>query len=152
MHKEDIERCGMISAFYRLKEVYGSREITMDDLRDIQVSGIVSFENCGISRTNRECLLCEIRFDRLIALIGKLTAAPFDSPESLKKQIENSGILLSAQSGGSDGLIVFTDEAAHIELIAQVDSEGRVSVEAGDIDAVTSFQLFLRVQDKATLR
>ena len=142
----------MISEFYRLKAVYGSKEITMDDLKDIQAGGIVSFENCGISRTNRECLLCEIRFDRLIALIGTLTVAPFDSTERLKKQIENSGILLSAQSGESDGLIVFTDEDAHIELIAQVNSEGRVSVEADDIDAVTSFQVFLRVQDKAALR
>ena len=142
----------MISEFYRLKAVYGSKEITMDDLKTIQAGGIVSFENRGISRTNRECLLCEIRFDRLTELLRVLTAAPFDSPECLKKQIENSGILLSAQSGESDGLIVFTDEDAHIELIAQVNSEGRVSVEADDIDAVTSFQVFLRVQDKAALR
>ena len=136
----------MITEFYRIKEAYGSKEITMDDLKDIQASGIVSFENRGISRTNRDCLLCEIRFDRLIELLGTLTAAPFDSPERLKKQIENSGISLSAQSGESDGLIVFADKAARVEVIAQVNGDGRVSVEADDIDAVTSFQVFLRVQ------
>ena len=136
----------MITEFYRIKEAYGSKEITMDDLKDIQASGIVSFENRGISRTNRDCLLCEIRFDRLIELLGTLTAAPFDSPERLKKQIENSGISLSAQSGESDGLIVFADKAARVEVIAQVNGDGTVSVEADDIDAVTSFQVFLRVQ------
>ena len=137
----------MITEFYRLKEAYASKEITMDDLKDIQAGGIVSFENHGISRTNRDCLLCEIRFDRLIELLRALTAAPFDSRESLKKQIEDSGVPLYAQSGETDGMIVFADKAAHTELIAQVNSDGSVSVEAEDIDAVTSFQVFLRVQD-----
>jgi len=136
----------MISEFHRLKEAYGSKEITMDDLKTIQAGDIVSFENHGISRTNKACLLCEIRFDRLDELLGTLTAAPFSSPQKLREYVESAKLPLSVQEREEEGLIIFSDAGSHVEIIAQLNSDGTVSVEADDIDAVTSFQVFLRIQ------
>jgi len=136
----------MISEFHRLKEAYGSKEITMDDLKTIQSGGIVSFENRGISRTNKACLLCEIRFDRLDDLVTALTSTSFSSPHMLTEHIANAQLPLSVQHSVEEGLIIFTDPGSHVEIIAQLNSDGTVSVEADDIDAVTSFQVFLRIQ------
>lgn len=136
----------MISQFHRLKDTYESKEITMDDLKMIQAGGIVSFENRGISRTNKSCLLCVIRFDRLSDLVTTLTSTPFSSAQKLMEHVENTRLPLSMQSSEDEGLIIFTDPGSHVEIIAQVNSDGTVSVEADDIDAVTSFQVFLRIQ------
>lgn len=136
----------MISEFHRLKEAYASKEITMDDLKTIQSSGIVSFENHGISRTNKTCLLCEIRFDRLDELVGTLPATLFSSPQKLMEHVENAKLPLSVQSSEGEGLIVFSDTGSHVEIIAQHNSDGTVTVDADDIDAVSSFQVFLRIQ------
>jgi len=136
----------MISEFHRLKEAYGSKEITMEDLKTIQAGGIVSFENHGISRTNRACLLCEIRFDRLDDLVSTLSSTSFSSLQMLTEHIENARLPLSAQRSEEEGLIIFSDVGGHVEIIAQINSDGTVSVEADDIDAVTSFQVFLRIQ------
>jgi hypothetical protein len=67
----------MISTFSQLKKQYGSKEITMDEVRSIQSSGIVSFASEGISRSKKECLQCVITFKLLSVFIAVITSRSF---------------------------------------------------------------------------
>ena len=115
----------------------------MDMLRMIESSGIVSFTNEGISRSNKECLQCVITFERLRGLIP-ITGRSFASIDVLSAYMEASVPGLSGQR--EEEMITYSDAANTIEIIATVADDLSVSVAPEDIEAQSSFQVFLRVQ------
>jgi len=134
----------MVAAFHRLKEAYGSKEITMEELRTIQSSGIVSFANEGISRSNKDCLQCVITFDRLNDLIAGITGRTFSDIGALHSYIETSMPGLSAEAEA--GMVTYRDAEGKVEIIATVADDQSVTVEREDVEAESSFQVYLRVQ------
>lgn len=134
----------MISTFAQLKKEYASKEITMDELQTIQSSGIVSFANEGISRSNKDCLQCVITFDRLHDLIAGITGRTFSDVGALNSYIETSMPGLSAEEEA--GMVTYRDVEKRVEIIATVAEDLSVSVEPEDVEAESSFQVYLRVQ------
>lgn len=133
----------MIAEFNRLKSRYASQELTMEDLQTLQNSTLVSFTNHGISRTNRDCLLCDVHFDAFIRLKTTLTAQTFESVDVYCNYMESSELQLQRQESDAD-IIVY--ECDNVEIIAAVESDGVVRVDADDIEGVDRFEVFLRVQ------
>ncbi len=134
----------MIATFSKLRSQYGSKEITMDELKVIQSSGIVSFANNGISRAKKDCLLCIITFDALETLITEVTSRTFPDREALRQYVAASSLGLSERF--EDGSLVFRDGGNKVEIIASVSEGEGVTVDLDDVEAERSFQVFLRVQ------
>ncbi len=134
----------MISTFAQLKKQYASKEITMDELRSIQSSGIVSFASEGISRSNRDCLQCVITFERLSDFIAEVTGRSFSDIETLSSYIEASKLGLSGES--DEGVMIYRDVEKRVEVIATIEDDQSVRVDPEDVEAESSFQVFLRVQ------
>jgi hypothetical protein len=134
----------MIKTFLELKKQYEAKEVTMDELKMIQASGVASFANQGISRSNRDCLQCVITFDRLNELIAGITRRTFASAEVLTTYIEASALGLLPEPEAES--ITFRDADESVEIIGTIGSDARVKVDFEDVEAVTEFQVFLRVQ------
>ncbi len=135
----------MISTFAQLKKQYASKEITMDDLKRIQSSGIISFVNEGISRSNRDCLQCVITFERWNDLIAGITGRSFSDIETLNRYIEASKLGLSGEP--DEGMVTYCDVEKRVEVIATIADDQSVRVDLEDVEAESSFQVFLRVQN-----
>ncbi len=69
----------MLQRCEELVRTYGSQEVGMAELRSIEKSGLVSFENRGISRSDTDCLLCVVTFIDLARFKHELLTCRFDS-------------------------------------------------------------------------
>jgi hypothetical protein len=134
----------MIQTFSSLKKQYASKEISINELRTIESSGIVSFVNDGISRSNKDCLKCIITFVAMKELIEEITAKEFPNVEILQAYIDASMPELSG--GYEEGMMIFRDKEHRVEIIAMIAEDLSVSVDLEDVIAESSFQVFLRVQ------
>lgn len=134
----------MIQTFATLKKQYASKEISMDELKTIESSGIVSFLNDGISRSNKDCLKCVITFVAMKELIEGITSREFPNIEILQAYIDTSMPELSGVH--EEGMVIFRDKENRVEIIATIEDDLSVRVDREDIGAETSFQVFLRVQ------
>ncbi len=134
----------MIQTFAELKKQYASKEISINELRTIESSGIVSFVNDGISRSNKDCLKCVITFVAMKELIEEITAREFPNIEILQAYIDASMPELSGVQ--EEGMMIFRDKEHSIEIIATIADDLSVSVNREDVAAESSFQVFLRVQ------
>ncbi|WP_345975898.1 hypothetical protein [Sulfurimonas sp. HSL3-7] len=134
----------MIKTFLELKKQYESKEVTMDELKMLHATGVASFANQGISRSNRDCLQCVITFDKLHELIAGITSRTFLSAGVLSTFIEASALGLIPEPEAE--CITFRDADGSVEIIGTIGSDARVTVDSGDVEAMTSFQVFLRVQ------
>ncbi len=134
----------MIQTFSNLKKQYASKEISMDELRSIESSGIVSFVNDGISRSNKDCLKCVITFVAMKELVEEITSREFPNIEILQAYVDASMPELSGVQ--EDGMIFFRDKGNRVEIIAMIEDDLSVRVDLEDVVAETSFQVFLRVQ------
>ncbi len=52
----------MIERFREIKDIYASKEVSMDELQVIHESGVVTMDNHGVSRSKKDCLMCRIRY------------------------------------------------------------------------------------------
>ncbi|MHC3994779.1 hypothetical protein ACXWTF_08100 [Thiomicrolovo sp. ZZH C-3] len=136
----------MLSTFNALKAVYASREITMEDLDVLQQYDFIHFENRGISRSEKDCLLCEVRCEPFAAFLAAITAAVFESAEALRELVRTTGLGLLEEQSGDTALLSFYSEDKTVEIIASVASDGRVSIDPEDLEVLPFFQVYLRVQ------
>lgn len=134
----------MIQTFSKLKKQYASKEISLDELKTMQSSGIVSFVNDGISRSNTDCLQCVIHFTAMKELIEEITSRNFPNIETLHAYIDTSMPELTGVL--EEGMMIFRDQENTVEIIATIADDLSVTVEREDVEAETSFQVFLRVQ------
>jgi len=142
----DFRGCRMLSTFNALKALYASREITMEDLERLQAHDFIHFENRGISRSERDCLLCEVRCEPFETFLKTLTAAVFESAEVLREIVRHSGLGLEESEPAETGLLAFASPDKGVEIIASVDADGRVRIDPEDIEAEPFFRVYLRVQ------
>jgi len=133
----------MIRKFMQLEERYALREISLDDLKIIQASNLVSFDNHGISRSKKDCLLCEIHFDKVQNLIRKLTSTKFPSITALDVCINESRLMLIKEY--ENDCLSYVDEDNHIEIIATMCRDGSIVVDKDDIEAIHTFSVYLRI-------
>lgn len=110
----------------------------------MQSSGIVSFVNDGISRSNTDCLKCIINFVAMKELVEEITSRDFPNIETLHAYIDASIPELSGVQ--EEGMMIFRDKENTVEIIATIVDDLSVTVDRGDVEAETSFQVFLRVQ------
>jgi len=136
----------MLSTFNALKATYGSQEISMDDLEVLRQYDYICFENRGISRSNRDCILCEVVCAPFAAFLEKAVASGFASPAALREAIRSAGLGLNEVLGEDAALLCFKSDDCGVELFAGVAPDGRVSIDPDDIEVLPSFQVFLRVQ------
>ena len=136
----------MLSTFNELKAVYASREITMEDLERLQQYDFIHFENRGISRSERDCLLCEVRCEPFETLLKTLSGSEFESAEALREVVRNSGLELEESVAEEGGLLSFCSRDKCVEIIASVKNDGRVSIDPEDVEAEPFFRVYLRVQ------
>ncbi|MEJ2500954.1 MAG: hypothetical protein P8Y65_07510 [Campylobacterales bacterium] len=136
----------MLSTFNALRAVYGSREITMNDLEVLQSYDFIRFENRGISRSEKDCLLCEVHCEPFAAFLHAATTSAFDSPSALRDLVRRSGLGLCERSCEDASVLQFNSEDEGVEIVASVAEDGRVSIDPDDIEAIPFFRVFLRVQ------
>lgn len=136
----------MLSTFNALKAVYGSREISMDDLEVLQRYDFIRFENRGISRSNLDCLLCEVVCEPFAEFLKKATITGFPSPEAMRETVKSMELGLYEAPCGDAALLCFRSDDEEVEIIAGVEPGGRASISPDDIEAVPFFQVYLRVQ------
>ncbi len=134
----------MLHRFYTLKLQYASTEIIFDDLKSIQSSCDISFENRGIARSNLDCLLCTIVYNPLKSLQSVLKQERFDS-------IEVFASLMRPVIEGSDVEVDEDDESISyeselIDIVATKEADGSVRVKQDDVNIQASFDVYLRVQ------
>jgi hypothetical protein len=134
----------MLTTFHALKEIYASREITMDDLEVMQQYDFIRFENRGISRSETDCLLCEVHCMPLEGLLESLKTTVFDSIQNVRRSIAHSGLNLIEHIDGA--LYTFQSEDKQIEILATKHENGTVHIDIDDIEAEPLFQVYLRVQ------
>jgi len=133
----------MIRRFMQLEQRYASQEVSLDDLKVIQASELVSFDNRGISRSKKDCLLCEIHFETLQELITKLTSTRFPSIDDLDACINESGLLLVKEY--EDDCLSYVDEDKEVEIIATICEDGSIIVDKDDVEALYAFSVYLRI-------
>jgi len=136
----------MLSVFNALKAEYASREITMDDLERLQQYDFIRFENRGISRSERDCLLCEVRCEPFERFLRELTSAELASPEALRELIVGAGLELEESQDGGGAMLTFCSKDKCVEIVASVETDGKVSVDPDDIEGEPFFRVYLRVQ------
>jgi hypothetical protein len=136
----------MLTTFNALKALYASREITMDDLEVLQAYEFIRFENRGISRSEKDCLLCEVHCEPFAEFLRNATAARFDSAAALRDLVSGAAIGLFEASCDDASLLCFRSEDNGVEIIAGIEEDGRVSIDPDDVEAVPFFRVFLRVQ------
>lgn len=135
----------MLSTFNALKATYGSQEISMDDLEVLRQYDYIRFENRGISRSNRDCILCEVVCEPFAAFL-ETAVSGFASPAALREAVRSAGLGLHEVPGDDAALLCFRSDDGGVELFAGVAPDGRVSIDPDDIEVLPSFQVFLRVQ------
>lgn len=134
----------MLSTFHTLKERYASREITLEDLEALQQYNFIRFENRGISRSERDCLLCEVYCEPLEGLLASLKATVFSSLDALREQIRISRLELSENI--EEALATYQSRDSKVEIVALLEPNGQVRIDPDDIEADAAFQVYLRIQ------
>ena len=135
----------MISTFYALKAQYASNEITMADLDAMQQFAFIRFENRGISRSQTDCLLCEVHCEPLEELLLYIKNGMEKTQECLRTKIKELGLVFTASIEDAS-LLTLRSTNDLVEIIATVDEKGAILVDMDDITAESVFQVYLRVQ------
>lgn len=135
----------MIEAFQILQKTYASREITFTELQTIEASGIVHFENNGISRTKPSCLFCEVICSPLEELLDKIVATTFTSVEEYDKFMEPFAKGLLRTLDPVDNTLIYHTKEPFLEIIASIDEDKHVICEREDIEVVTKFGIYLPI-------
>ncbi|MEA2047099.1 MAG: hypothetical protein U9O64_01480 [Campylobacterota bacterium] len=135
----------MLKKFKELIDTYASKEITMEDLQSIQKVGFVSFNNTGIARSNKDCLLCIVTYDKLFEFKNKLLAKTLNSYDEYEDFILTSGFGFLRDKDVSLECTSFKDEEEFFEIHLSVDKNGQIEFESEDIEIVTSFNVYLRI-------
>lgn len=136
----------MLTTFIGLRGQYASREITMEDLGVLNGYDCIRFENRGVSRSNLECLLCEVYCEPLEAFLKSAVEKVYDSAAAFRDAVIATGLGLIETVSDDGACIAFASADESMEMVAVVDEAGRVRVDPEDIDAVPYFQVFLRIQ------
>jgi len=137
----------MLKRFKKLIDTYASKEITMEDLQTIQKVGFVSFDNTGVSRSKKDCLLCVVKYDKLLKFKNKLLAKELNSYDEYEDFILTSGFGFIKDENVSLEYISFQDEEEFFEINVSIDKNGQIEFESEDIDIDTSFNVYLRIQN-----
>lgn len=134
----------MLSTFWALKSKYESTEISLDDLKQMQSSCDISFENRGIARSNLDCLLCSIVYNPLKSLKSSLENGALTSQADVLQAIE-------PVLKGSDIAVEEDDESIScdcelIDIVLTKLADGSISFEPDDVNIKESFDVYMRVQ------
>jgi len=136
----------MLKKFKELIDIYASKEVDMGELRLIERSGIVSFENHGISRSNKDCLLCVLTCTSLSLFKQELLRCGFDSYARYEAFIKSSGFDFKVDTHSEEDYIIHNSENGFYEIACSIDSDGKVSIDSEDIKLQEQFNIYLRVQ------
>lgn len=136
----------MLKKFKELIEMYSSQELGMQTLKELEVSGLVSFDNQGISRSNTDCLLCVISFNKLVQFKDELLSCHFDSYRKYEAFINASGFAFEKDPGDDEAYVTHSAEEGFFEIACSIEDDGRVEVESEDIKLQEKFNVYLRVQ------
>lgn len=136
----------MLKQIKELIDTYGSQEVGMSELRCIEKSGLVSFENRGISRSDTDCLLWVVTFTDLARFKHELLSCRFDSLDKYEKFIEDSGLALHKEVSEDKSYVVYKSENGFYEIACSVEEDGRVEVDSEEIRLHECFNIYLRVQ------
>jgi hypothetical protein len=135
-----------METFAALYENYASKEIDFEVLKQIEASGLVRFENHGISRSNKNALLCKVYFEPLKKLLKTIVSKRYENAAELESALKSSKILFEKAVDIDKNLIIYTSATEKIEIIADVAPDGSVCVESDGVEACSSFNLYLHVQ------
>lgn len=135
-----------METFYALYEKYASKEIDFETLKQIEASGIVRFENHGISRSHTNALLCKVYFEPLVKLLDTIIAKRFHNAAALESILEASKLSFDKTHDLHNNLIIYTSTTEKIEIIADVAHDGSVCVDNDGVEICSSFNLYLHVQ------
>lgn len=136
----------MLSTFNQLKKEYASATISMNDLKALEKYDFIRFENKGISRSQLNSLLCEVICQPFGNFQKTLTSTIFDSEKSFREYIEKTDIGLYEEPSSDSSLVCFKSKDKQAEIIAVVEENGEVSVDAEDIEFTPLFQVYLQIQ------
>lgn len=136
----------MLKMFKELIGQYSSQELGMEALKELEKSGLVSFDNQGISRSNTDCLLCVVSFNKLVQFKNELLSCHFDSYRKYEAFIEASGFAFEKVSGDDKAYVVHSAEEGFFEIACSIEDDGNVEVESEDIKLQEKFNVYLRVQ------
>jgi hypothetical protein len=136
----------MLSVFNTLKAEFASREITMNDLERLQQHDFIHFENRGISRSERDCLLCEVRCEPFETFLERVRSSRFESADVLREFVACAALGLGEVHDDDPSVLTFGTTDGTVEIVATVQEDGSVGIDPEDIEAEPSFQVYLRVQ------
>ncbi len=136
----------MLQRCEELVRTYGSQEVGMAELRSIEKSGLVSFENRGISRSDTDCLLCVVTFIDLARFKHELLTCRFDSLQTYEKFIEESGLALHKEASEDKSYVIHRCVNGFYEIACSIEEDGRVEVDSEEIRLHECFNVYLRVQ------
>ena len=125
---------------------YSSKEIHMDDLRLIESSGIVSFDNQGVSRSRKDCLLCVLTYVELARFKKELTSCVFDSYKKYEAFIRTSGFDLRIAPESEEDYVIHRSADGFYEIACSIEKDGSISIESEDIQLKEQFNVYLRIQ------
>jgi len=135
-----------METFTALYENYASKEIDFETLKQIESSGIVRFENHGISRSHKNALLCKVYFDPLEKLLKTIVSTRYENAAELEKVLKTSKLSFDKTEDFDKKMIIYTSATEKIEIIAEVAADGSLCVEKDGVDAYSAFNLYLHVQ------
>lgn len=136
----------MLKRIKELIDTYGSQEVGMSELRSIEKSGLVSFENRGISRSDTDCLLCVVTFTDLARFKQELLTRRFDSLQRYETFIAESGFALYKEASGDTSYVTHRCKDGFYEIACSIEEDGRVEVDSEEIRLHECFNIYLRVQ------
>ena len=88
----------------------------------------IRFENRGVSRSEQDCLLCEVHCEPFAAFLKRILGAVFDSVEVLRSVVAESRLGLFESPHGNAALLCFYSEDKAVEIVASVEADGRVRI------------------------
>lgn len=135
-----------METFAALYENYASKEIDFETLKQIEASGLVRLENHGISRSQKNALLCKVYFEPLEKLLSSIVSKRFHTAAELESALKVSKLSFEKSDDIDNNLIVYTAASEKIEIIADVAPDGSVCVGDDGVEAYSTFNLYLHVQ------
>lgn len=137
----------MLQRFKKLIDTYASKEITLEDLQTIQNEGFLSFDNTGISRSKKDCLLCIVTYDKLLEFKNRLHAKTFNTYSEYEEFILTSEFNFTKDEDTTVGYVCFRDTEKMCEICLTIDKNGKIEFEREDIEINPSFNVYLRIQN-----
>jgi len=135
----------MLEKFKELIDTYASKELDIHVLKELEMSGLVSFKNQGISRSKKECLLCIVRLSQLVQFKDALLSRTFDRYEEYEAFIKASGLAFEKEEGDNN-YVVYSAQEGFFEIGCSIEEDGRVELESDDVKLQETFNIYLRVQ------